>query len=80
MSVCVYCHEYDEHFHADVDAARNTMYIQEPTTVCGRTAYTSCPSLSNLQLMVTLKSVTYFYFLLSCQSTTFIFIPTILKM
>jgi len=35
-----YCSKCDEHFHADVNAARNIMDVQKPTAVGGRTAST----------------------------------------
>ncbi|MGQ4912566.1 MAG: zinc ribbon domain-containing protein, partial [Candidatus Thorarchaeota archaeon] len=33
-----YCESCGVHLHADVNAARNIMYVQRPTAVGGRTA------------------------------------------
>ena len=32
-----YCSECNEHFHADVNAARNIMYVKQSSVVPGRT-------------------------------------------
>jgi transposase len=33
-----YCSKCDEHFHADINAARNIIHVQQPSVVPGRTA------------------------------------------
>jgi len=43
-----YCHKCDEHFHADINAARNIIHVQDSSVVPGR-AKDICPSLSTLQ-------------------------------
>jgi hypothetical protein len=43
-----YCSKCDEHFHADINAARNIIHVQDSSAAPGRTK-DSCPSLSNLQ-------------------------------
>jgi len=43
-----YCEKCEEHFHADINAARNIIYVQDSSVVPGR-AKDLCPSLSNLQ-------------------------------
>ncbi|MHA2145110.1 MAG: zinc ribbon domain-containing protein [Candidatus Thorarchaeota archaeon] len=43
-----YCSHGTEHFHADVNAARNIIHVQDSSTVSGGTEDTS-PSLSSLQ-------------------------------
>jgi len=40
-----YCEKCDEHFHADINAARNIIYVQDSSAVPGRTK-DICPSLS----------------------------------
>jgi len=43
-----YCSKCDEHFHADINAARNIIHVQDSSAVSGG-AKDSCPSLSNIQ-------------------------------
>ncbi|MGY5858224.1 MAG: zinc ribbon domain-containing protein [Candidatus Thorarchaeota archaeon] len=43
-----YCQKCDEHFHADINAARNIIHVQDSSVVPGRTKG-SGPSLSTLQ-------------------------------
>jgi IS605 OrfB family transposase len=43
-----YCGRCDEHFHADINAARNIIHVQDSSVVLGGTK-DICPSLSNLQ-------------------------------
>ena len=42
-----YCHKCDEHFHADINAARNIIHVQDSSAAPGRTK-DSCPILSTL--------------------------------
>jgi transposase len=43
-----YCEKCEEHFHADINAARNIIHVQNSSVVPGGTK-DKCPSLSNLQ-------------------------------
>ncbi|TFH10596.1 MAG: hypothetical protein E4H14_02205 [Candidatus Thorarchaeota archaeon] len=43
-----YCEKCEEHFHADINAARNIIHVQDSSAAPGRTK-DSCPSLSTLQ-------------------------------
>jgi len=43
-----YCEKCDEHFHADINAARNIIHVQDSSAAPGRTK-DLCPSLSTLQ-------------------------------
>ena len=43
-----YCSKCDEHFHADINAARNIIHVQDSSAVSGRTK-DICPTLSTLQ-------------------------------
>jgi len=43
-----YCSKCDEHFHADINAARNIIHVQDSSVVPGRTK-DSCPTLPTLQ-------------------------------
>ncbi len=43
-----YCSKCEEHFHADINAARNIIHVQDSSAAPGRTK-DSCPSLSTLQ-------------------------------
>ncbi len=43
-----YCPHCDVHFHADINAARNIIHVQDSSAVPGR-AKDICPSLPNLQ-------------------------------
>ncbi len=43
-----YCTQCDEHFHADINAARNIIHVQDSSTAPGGTE-DSCPRLSNSQ-------------------------------
>ncbi|MHA1286974.1 MAG: zinc ribbon domain-containing protein [Candidatus Thorarchaeota archaeon] len=42
------CSKCKEHFHADINAARNIIHVQDSSAVPGRTKDT-CPTLSTLQ-------------------------------
>jgi transposase len=43
-----YCSKCEEHFHADINAARNIIHVQDSSVVPGRTK-DICPTLSTLQ-------------------------------
>lgn len=43
-----YCSECEEHFHADINAARNIIHVQDSSVVSGRTK-DLCPRLSTSQ-------------------------------
>lgn len=43
-----YCEKCEEHFHADINAARNIIHVQDSSTVSGG-AKDICPNLSSLQ-------------------------------